>query len=350
MSGTQTMLDKIKSRCQQNKLITAIIAIVVVTALLACWYFFYWTKTPAYSLNIIKESIQKHDLATFNKHVDTQALYDRLYDDYLAYSMEKDGMNNPLAVGLATSFKPMAVNAMIMATNNAVSSGESPSASENDAAGTVLRKTGASHTTFVDVVNTAQTGNSAVVSIKFNDAQVEKDFVIDVKMEKLDDGTWKVVAIENLPDYLSEYDKAKEAKLHELNIPIQEKIDAVASIDKNIRPAISSQTLYTLTTNTLVVPITIKNTSADENVQSLTINTQVTDGTGNVLLNTTSQTDTAIAAGQTVSLTYSHRLNPFIAKEKTIASLGVANINVSFQITEVRTDKETIKLLTDIPE
>lgn len=240
MSGTQTMLDKIKSRCQQNKLITAIIAIVVVTALLACWYFFYWTKTPAYSLNIIKESIQKHDLATFNKHVDTQALYDRLYDDYLAYSMEKDGMNNPLAVGLATSFKPMAVNAMIMATNNAVSSGESPSASENDAAGTVLRKTGASHTTFVDVVNTAQTGNSAVVSIKFNDAQVEKDFVIDVKMEKLDDGTWKVVAIENLPDYLSEYDKAKEAKLHELNIPIQEKIDAVASIDKNIRPAISS--------------------------------------------------------------------------------------------------------------
>lgn len=69
-----------------------------------------------------------------------------------------------------------------------------------------------------------------------------------------------------------------------------------------------------------------------------------------MLLNTTSQTDTAIAAGQTVSLTYSHRLNPFIAKEKTIASLGVANINVSFQITEVRTDKETIKLLTDIPE
>ena len=59
------------------------IGLGVVVAILCAlaYYFLYWTKTPVYSANIIRESIAKHDVVTFEKHVDMDTLYGKGYDD-----------------------------------------------------------------------------------------------------------------------------------------------------------------------------------------------------------------------------------------------------------------------------
>lgn len=52
-----------------KKIIAAgVVAIAVLGG--AGWYWWYYTKTPAYSLGIIKDSIQKHDVNKFKQHVD----------------------------------------------------------------------------------------------------------------------------------------------------------------------------------------------------------------------------------------------------------------------------------------
>ena len=45
-----------------------------------------------------------------------------------------------------------------------------------------------------------------------HDGQLNKDFTLDAKMEQLGDGTWKIVELSNLSEYLREvYKAAKES-------------------------------------------------------------------------------------------------------------------------------------------
>ena len=51
------------------------LGLIILILCAIAYYFLYFIKTPAYSIKIIQESIQKHDVATFEKHVDLDTLY-----------------------------------------------------------------------------------------------------------------------------------------------------------------------------------------------------------------------------------------------------------------------------------
>ena len=57
---------------KSHKRIMLIVGAIVILAAIAAFYLLYWVKTPQYSLNIIKESVAKHDLMTFERHVNLQ--------------------------------------------------------------------------------------------------------------------------------------------------------------------------------------------------------------------------------------------------------------------------------------
>lgn len=342
--------SNIKQHVCQNKVISVIILVVVLVACGLCWYFLYWTKTPAYSLQIIRKSMEQHDLTTFNKHVDTQAVYSKLFDDYMAYSMKEDGMTNALAVGYAMSLKPMVVNALVTTTNEAISSGTNVENNSGDtSSNNFLQKTGAAKAKFVDIEDTTRSGNDAVISLKFNDSQVGKDFIIKLKMVRLDDGTWKVVAIDNFTEYITAYEQAKKDKLTELNKPIQDKINALVQIDENVQPTIDTNVVFGWKDSVLSAPITIQNKSQDTSITNMKVHIQVLDDKGAILLNTVEQINNAIPAGQKASLMYRHKLNPFIENEQKIASLG-EKAKVKFSTQEVDTANEKIVLLTELPK
>ena len=45
------------------------------------FYFFYWIKTPTYTVGIIKTAIEQKDMTAFEKHVDLDALLGKAYLD-----------------------------------------------------------------------------------------------------------------------------------------------------------------------------------------------------------------------------------------------------------------------------
>ena len=61
------------------------------------WFLlFYWVKTPQYSLKIIKEYVEKHDVIMFKKYVATDKLCGQVVESILNQRFSNEGENNPI--------------------------------------------------------------------------------------------------------------------------------------------------------------------------------------------------------------------------------------------------------------
>ena len=95
---------------KQKKLIAGLL--VLVLGALA-FYFLYWTKTPEYSLNLVREAVKNHNTEQFERHVDLDSLLNKGYDDFIAYYLKTEGKDlggfQALAAGAAQMMKPTLV-------------------------------------------------------------------------------------------------------------------------------------------------------------------------------------------------------------------------------------------------
>ena len=101
-----------KMDSKKKKIFVGILVIFICTL---AFYFFYWIKTPTYSLNLIREAVQKHDVTSFEKHVDMDTLSNKAFDDGIVAvdKIQGDGtLSNPLAVGFLQMLKPPVVAAL----------------------------------------------------------------------------------------------------------------------------------------------------------------------------------------------------------------------------------------------
>ena len=87
-----------------KKVILIIGAFILLIILMTGGWFLYYTKTPIYSLGIIKTAIEQHDLETFKEHVDIDTLLNNAIDDLIAN--DDDIGKNALANGVIKTFKP----------------------------------------------------------------------------------------------------------------------------------------------------------------------------------------------------------------------------------------------------
>lgn len=94
--------------------------------------FYYYTTTPTYSILQIRKAIQEHDVALFEKHVDTDTLFTRLIDDVVAQQITKEsasGSSSAGALGTAIGasmvqmIKPALVSGMKSSTQQFVETG-----------------------------------------------------------------------------------------------------------------------------------------------------------------------------------------------------------------------------------
>jgi hypothetical protein len=70
-------------------------------------------------------------------------------------------------------------------------------------------KAGLANTNFRGFAYTKKDGKTAIVGVKLWEEQVGQEFILDLRMRELDDGTWQLAEIANLPSYLAKLDKAK---------------------------------------------------------------------------------------------------------------------------------------------
>lgn len=198
-----------------NKLLISAIIIIFLIAAGCAWYFLYYTKTPTYSLNIIKTSVQTHDVATFKKHVDLDALLSRAYDDLMDSSLAADPQlkNNPFAFGFIKMFKPIFTSSFKDDITRFVETGNweetKPANSQGPNMNAMENKTGLKASTFKGVEYTKKDGKIALVGIRIFDQDLKRDFVIDLQMRELDDGTWQAAGFSNLKEYFAATNKVK---------------------------------------------------------------------------------------------------------------------------------------------
>ena len=75
----------------------------------------------------------------------------------------------------------------------------------DQAARNLEKKSGIYMLTLKDVTETEKADGLASVGLKFHSVKLNHDFIIRIKMRQLQDGTWEVVSIENLKEYLKEF-------------------------------------------------------------------------------------------------------------------------------------------------
>jgi len=197
----------------------------------AGWYWGYYTKTPAYSLGIIKDSIQKHDVNKFKQHVDLDSFLSRGYDDLVEASIE-DNKNSSdyselganFAKGLFVAFKPTITGEIKEQILRAVEEGKWDSDDKKDEkpkegqgpkidTNAIAENTGMKSAQFKGIASTKKDGKVAVVGLKIYEPSLNDDFVLDLKMRELDDGTWQLVEASNLKEYFTTLRKATQVSL-----------------------------------------------------------------------------------------------------------------------------------------
>ena len=206
------------------------IAIAAISVLLCAvlFYFFYYTKTPVYSMKLIGDAVQKHDLETFDRHVDVKHMVGKVFDDFVA--KESKGKNgslagNAFAQGLVNAFKPVAVAEMQDAIYAEVAKKDVPAQQKKSNFNLLDRfRSNSKVAAFKDVSTVSKNGDTAIVGVKYHNRKVDKDYTLNVKMEKLNDGKWRAKELTNLLELLDQTERDEAEKLIEIDKPFKEQV------------------------------------------------------------------------------------------------------------------------------
>ena len=190
-------------------------AIVVILCAVA-FYFCYWTKTPTYSIGIIRDAVASHDVIKFQKHVNTKNLLSEAFDSILIAQEKITGeslRHNRFAMAIVMNLKPGIIDELEDELIDAVEgkSGESDKKELGIVNGAVDNVKQA-EIEIKDMTVKNSGDGLAYVDLKIYVLSVEKDMIMTVKMSELEDGTWRAEEITNLDDFLVELEKAKIEK------------------------------------------------------------------------------------------------------------------------------------------
>lgn len=341
---------------------TGIIAGIIVAVLIIGGIagYMYYKRTPTYTFDLIKTSVEKHDWDTFSKHVDTKNVISTSYDAFVEGAMESDEDMDEDIKGMASGFakllKPSIVDALNQEVEQWVKTGEKKEPEKKadskdeqkaqNAANNMTKETGFDKSKFKGVSYTKNDGDFSLVGITIEDSQLKKDFTLELKMRQLDDGTWQILEISNLKDYLLELDKARKAKLAEVNKPIQDEIDQRVSV-KNAQASIVQADPFGISQK-LRVNLTLA-VNGDKDIASFS---------GNIYLKSPEGKQTKIpfeakrglkAGDQVVAI--DKELNPFFGGEAKLAKANLSQYSIKTQLTKLAYgDGTTLELKTSLDE
>lgn len=93
-----------------SKSVYAALAAIAILIIGMCYYFFYYTKTPEYTIQLIAEAWQAHDPAKVEKYIDIESIAGFFVDEVI--SSDPEIQKNPFAAAIISAMKPMAVAAI----------------------------------------------------------------------------------------------------------------------------------------------------------------------------------------------------------------------------------------------
>ena len=203
-----------------NKYVKLGAALALAIVAIAGWWFLYYTKTPTYSLGLVKTAINQHDIETFKKHVDLDTFMDSAIDDFINSDDKVAEMkDNPFASGLLQMLKPTLIDyskkQIYALVEKGTDEGVKNQPQNEGTSGIANNMPSVSNKSFIGIGETKKSGKTATVELKVNDEEIGGEFTFVVAMRELNDGTWQVTKINNLTDYLKAVNEAHKKQLKE---------------------------------------------------------------------------------------------------------------------------------------
>ena len=186
--------EQAQARRRKKKKIALGAALAVLIGAVSGWYFLYYIRTPQYAVKLIRESVNKHDIVTFQDHTDLTKVVDKGYDALLAAQGEND-----VEDGYTEGEKDEITRHLEELIHNAVLTGDWTDS---------YRKTHPNKVLPVDwnalKVKDIQPGASypqdALVNVQLDNPAVGTDTLV-LHMQKNEKGDWQLVEITNLKGY-----------------------------------------------------------------------------------------------------------------------------------------------------
>lgn len=208
--------------------IPLIITAILCLTLSSAWYFLYFKNTPEYSLKQIRTAIEKHDVETFNKHVDLHTILASGYDDLMDIMIESDNNMSPDAKKMVLNFSQLLKAPVVAAFSEGITryiqfgtweTEKNANKQQQNRAlpdihpEKIADKTGLQNTTYRGITYINQNDDHATVGLKIYESELKQEFVLDLQMTQLADGLWQVTEISNTREYLSAIAAAKQQAL-----------------------------------------------------------------------------------------------------------------------------------------
>ena len=220
--------------------------------------FYYYTTTPIYSVLQIRNAVQDHDVALFEKHVDVDTLFNRLIDDVMtqALSQATNGSNsgwsalgnNALGVGIVKMMKPTLVSELKSSTLRYVETGEQVDEGSGAATSTApavasdavrkARLDGMASSFGLEQLQlqnyrVEKQGKVAIMTIPYRNKQL--DLPLEMKFTLRDlGGYWQLVQFNNAAEIVSAIEQEQQRRLTEANNKITAAPQKMVSVNDEL--------------------------------------------------------------------------------------------------------------------
>lgn len=342
----------------------AIIAIVATLAIVTAYFSVQFIEqnkknSPEYALEKVVKSIQKNDLKTFTRYVDTKALSESILKEFLeepqAKPAEKDsslwgnikGFGKTIQNRLSGYIKPELINSIESQIQTYISTGYFTPQKDITSFYTekpILEKlwldlSGDSFS-FLGLNNITQTKEKASAEVLFK--RIDLNFSSSLTFHlKQNDKKWKIVSIDNLGETLNQLEELKVKKIKAQNKAIVEKIQKSINI-QNIEKS-EGLTKGEFGEMRILLRIAFENTAAKD-IDQFKAEIIFKTKEGKVLRIVQIKDSDTIPSGGITEKSWPMTLSPLSKDDHTIFKAKKPDIDIQVIFKEVKfVDGETLK-------
>ena len=202
-----------------------LLLLVVLLALVVGGYYYYHSlkSGPSYALMQAAAATQTHDLATFERYVDVDALTGHLVDDVANHGSLVAGLlpGGRFAMqGALRLLKPQLTKAAHNEVQRYVETGSleaaaavAPKRLVNLSFMGLASRVVSPDSKFKGIKYTTEKGDEALVGLEFTQPKLDTTMVLEVKLLKQPDGHWQAKELTNTGDLLRHVARLQKQKL-----------------------------------------------------------------------------------------------------------------------------------------
>lgn len=297
-----------------------------------------------------RQAAEAHDLAEFNRYVDTDALIEQAAAEIL--SAQINSTLAPTAYSMAElknryeQLKPDFVQSARAALEEYITAGKITFPENPTAAQKFFRDSGLASCEIKSITKPRLEGNMQTSTVIVHNAQMNYNFELALDLEQDADGNWRIVKADGFDGYYNGYRRALRRKLDSLNAPIAAQMDEIFVV-QGFKARLSEGDEYGFSqTLELLIKADVKSDKPlGKIIGTVTLGKDERASVAPFVI------DMADHAQGVQSFNVTKTLNPFVRADVDAMKHGLKPSDIHIEITEIIfADGTNLKQLDELPD